>query len=180
MPRFDYKIIRSNRKTTAIEITKDCQILVRAPLFQSQKTIEKFLEEKTGWIEKALRKQALRDDKFGVSETEKETLRQKAKEILPQKIEHFSALTGLCPTAVKITSAKTRFGSCSGKNSICFSLYLMQYPEAAIDYVVLHELCHTKIKNHSSKFWAMVENCNPYYKSHEKWLKKNRGIMDLI
>lgn len=171
MPRFDYKIIRSNRKTTAIEITKDCQILVRAPLFQSQKTIEKFLEEKTGWIEKALRKQALRDDKFGVSETEKETLRQKAKEILPQKIEHFSALTGLCPTAVKITSAKTRFGSCSGKNSICFSLYLMQYPEAAIDYVVLHEIIHIKHHNHSQNFWNELQKYMPDYKKRRQLLK---------
>lgn len=171
MPRFDYKIIRSNRKTTAIEITKDCQILVRAPLFQSQKTIEKFLEEKTGWIEKALRKQALRDDKFGVSETEKETLRQKAKEILPQKIEHFSALTGLCPTAVKITSAKTRFGSCSGKNSICFSLYLMQYPEGAIDYVVLHEIIHIKHHNHSQNFWNELQKYMPDYKKRRQLLK---------
>lgn len=171
MPRFDYKIIRSNRKTTAIEITKDCQILVRAPLFQSQKTIEKFLEEKTGWIEKALRTQALRDDKFGVSETEKETLRQKAKEILPQKIEHFSALTGLCPTAVKITSAKTRFGSCSGKNSICFSLYLMQYPEAAIDYVVLHEIIHIKHHNHSQNFWNELQKYMPDYKKRRQLLK---------
>ena len=171
MPRFDYKIIRSNRKTTAIEITKDCQILVRAPLFQSQKTIEKFLEEKTGWIEKALRTQALRDDKFGVSEAEKEILRQKAKELLPQKIEHFSALTGLCPTAVKITSAKTRFGSCSGKNSICFSLYLMQYPEAAIDYVVLHEIIHIKHHNHSQNFWNELQKYMPDYKKRRQLLK---------
>ena len=171
MSRFDYKIIRSNRKTTAIEITKDCQILVRAPLFQSQKTIEKFLEEKTGWIEKALRTQALRDDKFGVSEAEKEILRQKAKEILPQKIEHFSALTGLYPTAVKITSAKTRFGSCSGKNSICFSLYLMQYPEAAIDYVVLHEIIHIKHHNHSQNFWNELQKYMPDYKKRRQLLK---------
>ena len=171
MPRFDYKIIRSNRKTTAIEITKDCQILVRAPLFQSQKTIEKFLEEKTGWIEKSIKKQALREDKFGVREAEKEILRQKAKEILPQKIEHFSALTGLYPTAVKITSAKTRFGSCSGKNSICFSLYLMQYPEAAIDYVVLHEIIHIKHHNHSQNFWNELQKYMPDYKKRRQLLK---------
>lgn len=171
MPRFDYKVIRSSRKTTSIEVTKNCQILVRAPFFQSAKTIEKFLNEKTKWIEKALEKQALKGDKFDITEAEKDALRQKAKDLLPQKIEHFSALTGLYPQAVKITSAKTRFGSCSGKNSICFSLYLMQYPDAAIDYVVLHEIIHIKHHNHSQNFWNELKKYMPDYKERRQLLK---------
>jgi predicted metal-dependent hydrolase len=73
---------------------------------------------------------------------------------------------------VKITSAKTRFGSCSGKNNICFSYILMQYPEQAIDYVVLHELAHTRHHNHGPKFWALVEKYMPDYKQRRQMLKK--------
>ena len=171
MQKFDYKIIRSNRKTTAIEVTKNCEILVRAPLFQSEKTIEKFVYEKQKWIEKALKKQSFREDKFNISQSEIAALKRKAKEILPQKIECFSALTGLKPTAVKITSAKTRFGSCSSKNSICFSLYLMQYPEAAVDYVVLHEIIHIKHHNHSKNFWNELKKYMPDYKERRQMLR---------
>ena len=78
---------------------------------------------------------------------------------------------GLAPTAVKITSARTRFGSCSSKNSLCFSLYLMQYPPEAIDAVVVHELCHMRHRNHSPAFYAEVERWLPDYREREKLLK---------
>ena len=171
MPGFNYKLIRSKRKTTAIEITKGCEIIVRAPLFQSQKTIENFVNEKSDWIEKSLKNQALKGDKFNITEQEAEQLKALAKKIIPQKVEYFSSLTGLVPTAVKITSAKTRFGSCSGKNSICFSLYLMQYPDEAIDYVVLHEIIHIKHHNHSKRFWNELEKYMPDYKKRRQLLK---------
>lgn len=171
MPGFNYKLIRSKRKTTAIEITKGCEIIVRAPLFQSQKTIENFVNKKSAWIEKALKKQSLRQDKFSITEQEAERLKALAKKIIPQKVEYFSSLTGLVPTAVKITSAKTRFGSCSGKNSICFSFHLMQYPDEAIDYVVLHEIIHIKHHNHSKRFWNELEKYMPDYKKRRQLLK---------
>lgn len=171
MLRFNYKIIRSKRKTTAIEITKSCEIIVRAPLFQSQKTIENFINEKSDWIEKSLEKQALKEDKFNIDEQKAERLKALAKELILKKVEYFSSLTGLVSTAVKITSAKTRFGSCSGKNSICFSLYLMQYPDEAIDYVVLHEIIHIKHHNHSKRFWNELEKYMPDYKKRRQLLK---------
>ena len=62
---------------------------------------------------------------------------------LPPKIEHYAALMGVHPTRVTITGARTRFGSCSGRNAISFSWRLMQYPEEAIDYVVVHELAQS-------------------------------------
>ena len=171
MPGFNYKLIRSKRKTTAIEITKGCEIIIRAPLFQSQKTIENFVNEKSDWIEKSLKNQALKEDKFNITEQEAERLKALAKKIIPHKVEYFSSLTGLVPTAVKITSAKTRFGSCSGKNSLCFSWRLMQYPPAAIDYVVVHELCHIRHHDHSPAFWAAVAQVMPDYKQRQALLR---------
>lgn len=81
---------------------------------------------------------------------------------------------------ITISSAKTCWGSCGGNNILHFTYKLIMCPEDVVDYVVLHELCHTKIKNHSKKFWLLVETCNPNYKNHEKWLKKYRGIIDVI
>ena len=78
---------------------------------------------------------------------------------------------GLNPTGIKITSAEKRFGSCNGKNSICYSWRLMQYPAEAIDYVVVHELAHIKHKNHGKEFYRLIENFLPDYKNREKLLK---------
>ena len=74
---------------------------------------------------------------------------------------------------VKITSAQKRFGSCSGKNNICYSYILMQYPIEAIEYVVVHELCHLVHMDHSPAFWAEVERIMPNYRTWKKWLRDN-------
>ena len=74
-------------------------------------------------------------------------------------------------TGVKITTAQKRYGSCSGKNSLCFSCFLMRQPEAAIDLVVVHELCHIREKNHGPAFYALLARYLPDYKERKKLLK---------
>ena len=78
---------------------------------------------------------------------------------------------GLAPAGLSITGARTRFGSCSAQNRISLSWRIMQYPEAAIDYVVVHELAHIKEKNHSDRFYAIVEQYLPDYLERHKLLK---------
>ena len=104
-------------------------------------------------------------------EREIKALRERAKEYLPIRVKYWSEITGLIPSALKITSAKRRFGSCSGKNSVCLSLYLMQYPEYAIDYVIVHELCHIRHKNHSPVFHNLVKKYLPDADERIKLLK---------
>lgn len=74
-------------------------------------------------------------------------------------------------TGIKITSAKTRYGSCSAKNSLCFSLYLMQKPLYAVDYVIVHELAHTVHHNHGKDFYKLIEKYMPDYKDRISVLK---------
>ena len=74
-------------------------------------------------------------------------------------------------TGIKITSAKTRYGSCSAKNSLCFSLYLMQKPLYAVDYVIVHELAHTVHHNHGKDFYKLIEKYMPDYKDRISFLK---------
>ena len=99
-------------------------------------------------------------------------MRRRAKAELPPRVAYYSQILGVAPTGIKITSAKKRFGSCNGKNSICFSLYLMQYPQAAIDYVVVHELCHIRHHDHSPAFYRLVESVLPDYKERERLLRR--------
>jgi predicted metal-dependent hydrolase len=78
---------------------------------------------------------------------------------------------GLKYGRITITGAKNRFGSCSSKGNIAFSYRLMLYPEAAIDYVVVHELAHLLEMNHSPAFYKIVESVMPDYKERRKLLK---------
>ncbi len=86
-------------------------------------------------------------------------------------VRHWAQEMGVTPTGLKITSARTRFGSCSGKNSLCFSLYLMEYPPEAIEAVVVHELAHIRHKNHGSDFYTLVRQYLPDYDARIKLLK---------
>ena len=166
---FDYKLIRSKRKSVAIQVDENCNITVRAPLRISQKEIDKILFEKKGWLEKTIISQ--RDKKKNINEYSDEDiklLRKKAKEILPAKVEYYAKIMQVKPASVKINSAKKRYGSCSGTNNLNFSLYLMDKDESFIDYVVVHELAHITHHNHSKEFYKLIEQYMPDYKERTK------------
>lgn len=78
---------------------------------------------------------------------------------------------GVHPTGVKITQARKRYGSCSGRDSLCFSCYLMNCPEEAIDLVVVHELCHILEKNHGPRFYALLARYLPDWAERKKLLR---------
>ena len=167
-----YELIRSRRKTLALEITKDCRVLVRAPLRLSQAKIDVFVEKHADWIVRHLEQQRQR-----AAECPPETaadiaaLRAQAKAVLPERVAYWSEITGLKPTGIKITSARKRYGSCSGKNGLCFSCFLMRCPPEAVDLVVVHELCHIKEHNHGPRFYALLEHYLPDWKERRKLLK---------
>lgn len=86
----------------------------------------------------------------------KEALRKQARLYLPPRLEQLAKEHGFSYERVCINSARTRWGSCSGKRHINLSLYLMILPSHLIDYVLLHELCHTREMNHGPKFWTLM------------------------
>ena len=168
----EYKLIFSNRKTIAIEINENCEVIVRAPRFANKNAIEKFVLSKKDWIEKTLKKQSERaKNKKTFSQDELQELYNFGKAFLEENLPIWAKEIGVKPTGVKITSAKKRFGSCNARNSLCFSVYLFSYEKPAIEYVIVHELCHIKHHNHSKKFWSEVEKHLPDYKQREKLLK---------
>ncbi len=160
----DYEIIRSKRRTLCLEITADLRVVVRAPHRCSKREIERFVASHEGWIARHLvtqRERAAAAAARQVTPEEETRLRDLAAEVIPQRVAYYSRVMGLVPTGVRITGAQKRFGSCSSKNSLCFSWRLMQYPLEAIDYVVVHELAHIRHHNHSAAFHALVAKYLP-------------------
>ena len=94
-----------------------------------------------------------------------------AKNYLPTRLEFLAKKFNFDYGKVSLRNQKTRFGSCSFQNNISLNINLMNYDFDCIDYVLIHELCHTKIKNHSQKFWQEVEKYCPDYKTLRKKLK---------
>ena len=168
-----YELIRSRRRTLALEITRDCRVLVRAPLRASKTRIDEFVAAHEDWIALHLERQRRRAAEAPPPPTQTDiaALKARAKEVLPPKVAYWGSVMGVRPTGVKITTAQKRYGSCSGKNSLCFSCFLMRQPEAAIDLVVVHELCHIREKNHGPAFYALLAQYLPDYKERKKLLK---------
>ncbi|MCQ2959216.1 MAG: M48 family metallopeptidase [Bacteroidales bacterium] len=86
-------------------------------------------------------------------------LRKEAKIFIPERVKLLSQEHGFSYSSIKISSAKTRWGCCNSQKRIVFSLYLMTLPFHLIDYVILHELCHTVFMNHSKDFYALLDKC---------------------
>ena len=165
------RLIRSRRKTLAVEVRPDGSVTVRAPFFMPGFAVERIVASKADWIRNVQRKYAETPPVPELTKAELEALRKEAKAYIPPRVEHYARLMGVRPTAVRFTSAKTRWGSCSPKNSVSFSVRLMTKPSEAIDYVIVHELAHIREHNHSPRFWAIVAAYMPDYRERKKLLR---------
>jgi predicted metal-dependent hydrolase len=99
--------------------------------------------------------------------------------VIKERIKIFSHLLNVKYSKIKIKDNSTRWGSCSNKGRLNFSLYLIAFPIDIIDYVVVHELAHLKEFNHSRKFWEIVSSIDPCYKEKTSYLKKYANLVIL-
>lgn len=171
------EIIRSNRKTIAIEIKSDVSVLVRAPFFMKDAEIQKFVKEKERWITEHLKKAAERQLKTEnvqkLTMKEVNQLADLALDVIPKKVRYYAEKMNVSYGRITIRNQRTRWGSCSGKGNLNFNCLLMLTPDEVIDYVVVHELCHLIEMNHSPAFWKQVELVMPDYKKYRQWLKEH-------
>ena len=169
----EYEIRRSDRRTLGLEVTREGALLVRAPRRVSDAAIRRFVAEHEEWICSALARQAERAAAHPEpTDAQRQALIKKAKALLPGKVARYAALMGVSPTRITVTSARTRFGSCSGKNALSFSWRLMTYPEEAIDYVVVHELAHIRHHDHSKAFYDFIASVMPDHRERRALLRK--------
>lgn len=177
----EYKLIRSARKTIAIQITPEAEVVVRAPKRCSKAAIDAFVREKEGWIQEHLRQtrarqeelKAQRESQPAWSEADYARARRLARTVFRQKATLYGDLMQVTFGGITVRDQKTRWGSCSGKGTLSFNWRLMLAPPAVLDYVVVHELCHLTHMDHSKAFWALVESVCPDYRVHRKWLKEH-------
>lgn len=177
MQKTKVNVIKSNRKTLALEIRPDYSIIVRAPMRASDAQIRKFVEQHEAWIERHLK---LMKDKMSqvaaadkLTKEELDELGNKAMQVIPEKVVKYAMQLGVHFGRITIRNQHTRWGSCSSKGNLNFNCLLMLCPDEVVNYVVIHELCHRLEMNHSKKFWAHVEQMMPDYKIQKQWLKEH-------
>lgn len=179
----EYKLVRSKRKTLALYVRQDGSLEVRAPLKTSKAYIEEFINQKQDWIRSTRSELSQRQERkeiVKISAEDAAKYKKQAKALLQQKCSFYGEIMGLRPVAIRVNSAKTRWGSCNGRGEINFSFRLLFAPDELIDYVVVHELAHLKEMNHSAAFWAVVVNTMPDYQARRKRLREHQHQVELV
>lgn len=105
---------------------------------------------------------------------------REAKRIITERVEYFASRMHTSYTRISFSDTSSKWGSCTPNNSLQFNWRLVMAPIIVLDYVVVHELAHTKEKNHSAKFWQIVASQKPAYKHHRIWLKENANKLQLV
>ena len=172
----EYSIVRSKRKTMALQITREGQVVVRCPLWVSDARAREFAESHRSWIEKhceEIKEQISRQPVY--TEEEVKAYREKAREVLSEKTAWWAERMGITYGRISIRQQATRWGSCSGKGNLNYNWKLVLLPEDLQDYVVVHELAHRKEMNHSSRFWEIVKKELPDWEDKRRRLRDFKG-----
>lgn len=175
------ELIKSSRKSIAIQVCPDGHIRIRAPKRMRDAEIAKFVEQKSSWISKQCER--MREYREKMSEQPSLTMQEihaladQARVVLPERAAYYAEKMGVTYGRITIRNQKTRWGSCSGKGNLNFNCLLMLAPADIQDYVVVHELCHRIEMNHSPKFWAEVANIMPDYQEKRTWLREKGVIL---
>lgn len=168
-----YRVIRSSRRTISVQIAPSGEVLVRCPRRMSNADIRRFVESKSGWIEKHLEKRTAEARLPVFTDEQLQVLARQARQTIPERAAHFAPLVGVTYGRITIRSQHTLWGSCSSKGNLNFNCLLILTPPEVLDYVVVHELCHRKEMNHSARFWVEVGRVMPDYEIRRKWLREN-------
>ncbi|MFQ5963427.1 MAG: M48 family metallopeptidase [Candidatus Scalinduaceae bacterium] len=216
------KIIRSKRKTFALEISDDARLIIRSPKRASVKEIHKIMNKNKLWIRKkqelarqkylkTKKKEFVNSEEFlylgevyilfmvdnpeipltnknktfmlarecidNAREVFIQWYKEQAFRIISERAAWYSSISGLRYNKVSITNAHKRWGSCSPKENLNFSMRLIMAPLRVIDYVVVHEIAHIEEKNHSKRFWNKVKTMLPDYAQRKKWLNENGYLL---
>ncbi len=220
----NYQIIRTSRRTIALEITPEAGLIIRAPRRVSESDIDQLIRKKNNWIRTKQEEARRRKDRVVVKkfiEGEeflflgsahrltladrlpvrlsfdqekgfllfkafqghaknifKDWYRGQAYQVFTSRTAYYASRCGFQYQTIRISDARTRWGSCSTKQRLCFSWRLVMAPLAIVDYVIVHELAHLKEMNHSKRFWKLVETILPDYRQAERWLKDNRHVLE--
>ncbi len=154
-------VCRSSRaRRIRLTVRADGRVRVAYPWRMARETALEFLEQHRAWVLATRERLAARKAGSPACTPEEiERLRREARRLLPPRVAELAAQYGFNYGRVSIRASRTRWGSCSGRNDLSLSLFLMTLPEYLRDFVILHELCHTVHHNHSAAFHALLNRC---------------------
>ena len=178
---YQIEVIRSARKTVALQIGTDGSVILRVPRRMKRADIDNFLSSKKGWIEthrnRILAQRQAVEDVPKLSAEEIRALAAEAARVIPKRVRYYAPLVGVSYGRITIRSQRSRWGSCSSKGNLNFNCLLMLAPPEVLDSVVVHELCHRREMNHSERFYAEVLRVFPEYWRWNRWLKENGKLL---
>lgn len=174
-------IIRSRRKTLALQIAADGRVIARAPMRMPEAEIRRFCEEKRQWIE-SKRQQVLGErrqaDEQGIFTAEElQRLTARTRSLVTQRAAYYAPLLGVTYARISVRRQHSRWGSCGTNGNLSFHCLLALMPSEVADYIVVHELCHRKQMNHSPAFWREVARILPNYGAARQWLKTEGRVL---
>ena len=172
-------VIRSNRKTVAIQVNSDLSVTVRAPYSASEKDIEEILKKKEAWISRHIEKIKKTKERFEAEPTEKLTrekviaLAEEALKVIPERVEYFAKVIGVTYGKITVRNQKTRWGSCSiHSKKIRMNLQLAVKSEECVEYVLVHELCHLLEPSHNQRFYDLMSHFLPDWRERKQKLNE--------
>lgn len=173
----EVEIIRSKRRSMAIQIRTDGSVVVRVPMHASDRAIKRFVSAHARWIadnrgQMFERRKKLADNPYDIPAWESLSAADKkiAKQKIMEHVDYYARRMEIDYGSISMRNQKSRWGSCSSKGNLNFNYRLAYQPEELLDYVVVHELAHRRHMDHSAAFWEEVETYYPAYKKCRQML----------
>ncbi|HEY2310923.1 MAG TPA: M48 family metallopeptidase [Gaiellaceae bacterium] len=169
----EVEVLRSPRaRSWRLEVPWGQPVRLTAPRSMSRIEVDRVLRDKRAWIEVQRRRQVPRLglERLAVSES---AARGRARRLVSAIAEEEAEQLGVAYTRIRIGGQRTLWGSCSPRGTLSFNWRLVLAPVDVLDYVVVHELCHLRVPNHSRRFWALVEGRRPRWREQRDWLREH-------
>ena len=164
----EYALVRSSRRTVAVQVGEGGRVTVRAPQRMPRREIDAFVAAQEDWIARR-REEILERERamqtVVLTQERLDALRRRGEAWLPALAARWAPRLGVTPAGITITNAAKRWGSCSARGRLCFSVRTLLLPEPCVEYIVVHELAHLREMNHSPRFYAVVERAMPDWRA---------------
>jgi hypothetical protein len=173
----EYTLVRSarRRRTVGIVIADSGEVVVRAPVHTSRRTVEDIVRRKAAWIERRRREGAERGHTAESCRPDPtDTDLRHARAVLGATVRRWANTMGCSPSRVLVRNQKRIWGSCARDGTVRLNWRLVLLPDQLIDYVVIHELVHLRVRNHQREFWSAVETVLPGYRERRRALRAIR------
>lgn len=163
----NYTLIRAHKRTLSLQVNASGELIARAPMLMPKFFIDRFIKEKSAWVEKR------RKDLLAPKARKRKSFSEdNLKKLIIKEVKKYSKLMEQFPSGVRFSVVKSYWGTCAPSRLLTFNLNLCYVPEIAVKYVVVHELTHLKWKGHGKRFWNMVKKYYPATKDARAILRK--------